>query len=108
MSLPIRELSEATAIYRELATDATRIEKFRIAKALKEIGLAKLGQKRTRIVHRKEKDDYDPKLDLEPASGNPTDPFDRPTADERREWLEWKARQDKYYASHPDEAVITK
>jgi hypothetical protein len=101
MSRPIRELDDAARLYRELAKDATQANKFRIAKALKEIGLAKLNYKRTVIIHRNSDAPYDPATDTEPE-GNPNDAYSRPTAEERRRWEAWKARQDRYYAEHPE------
>ena len=101
MSRPIRELDDAAKLYRELAKDATQANKFKIAKALKEIGLAKLNHKRTIIIHKNDDAPYDPLTDPEP-DGNPNSPFDRPTPDERRKWEAWKARQDTYYAAHPE------
>jgi hypothetical protein len=101
MSRPIRELDDAAKLYRELAKDATQANKFKIAKALKEIGLAKLNHKRTIIIHRNCEAPYDPATDLEP-DGNPNDAYSRPTAEERRKWEAWKKRQDNYYAAHPE------
>jgi hypothetical protein len=101
MSRPIRELDDAAKLYRELAKDATQANKFKIAKALKEIGLAKLNHKRTIIIHKNDDTPYDPLTDPEPE-GNPIYPFDRPTPEERRRWEAWKARQDAYYAAHPE------
>ena len=77
MSRPIRELDDAAKLYRELAKGATQAILFKIAKALKEIGLAKLTHKRTIIIHKNE--------DTEP-DGNPSYAFDRPTPQERRSW----------------------
>lgn len=101
MSRPIRELDDAAKLYRELAKDATQANKFKIAKALKEIGLAKLNHKRTIIIHKNDDAPYDPAMDPEP-DGNPNYPFDRPTPEERRRWEAWKVRQDAYYAAHPE------
>ena len=101
MSRTIRELDDAAKLYRELAKDATQANKFKIAKALKEIGLAKLNHKRTVIIHRNDDAPYDPATDLEP-DGNPTDAYSRPTPEEKRRWEAWKARQDAYYTAHPE------
>lgn len=101
MSRPIRELDDAAKLYRELAKDATQANKFKIAKALKEIGLAKLAHKRSIIVHTNDDAPYDPATDPEPEV-NPSDPYYRPTPEERREWEAWKARQDRYFAAHPE------
>jgi hypothetical protein len=49
---PIRELDDAAKLYRELAKDATQANKFKIARALMQIGLAKLNHKRTIIIHK--------------------------------------------------------
>jgi len=100
VSRPIRELDDAAKLYRELAKDATQANKFKIAKALMQIGLAKLNDKRTRIIHKNDDAPYDPLTDPQPA-GNPNYPLDRPTPEERRKWEAWKARQDDYYAAHP-------
>jgi hypothetical protein len=102
VSRQIRELDDAARLYRELAKDATQANKFRIARALMQIGLAKLNHKRTVIIHRNSDVAYDPATDPEPA-GNPNYPLDRPTPEERRKWDAWKKRQDDYYAAHPEE-----
>jgi hypothetical protein len=101
MSRPIRELDDAAKLYRELARDATQANKFKIARALMQIGLAKLNHKRTIIIHKNDDAPYDPLTDPEP-DGNPNSPFDRPTSDERRKWEAWKKRQDDYYVAHPE------
>jgi|HubBroStandDraft_6_1064221.scaffolds.fasta_scaffold00480_5 hypothetical protein len=101
MSRPIRELDDAAKLYRDLAKDATQANKFKIAKALKEIGLAKLNHKRTIIIHKNNDTPYDPATDPEP-DGNPNCPYNRPTREERRKWETWNARQDAYYAAHPE------
>jgi hypothetical protein len=101
MSRPIRELDDAAKLYRDLAKDATQANKFKIAIALKEIGLAKLNHKRTVIIHKNDDTPYDPLTDPEPA-GSPNYPFDRPTPEERRKWDAWKKRRDNYYAAHPE------
>jgi hypothetical protein len=85
MSRPIRELDDAAKLYRELAKGATQAILFKIAKALKEIGLAKLTHKRTIIIHKNDDAPYDPATDPEP-DGNPSYAFDRPTPQERRSW----------------------
>jgi hypothetical protein len=101
VSRTIRELDDAAKLYRELAKDATQANKFRIAKALKEIGLAKLNHKRTIIIHKNDDTPYDPVMDPEP-DGNPHELYSHPTAEERRKWEAWKARQDAYYTAHPE------
>jgi hypothetical protein len=101
MSRPIRELDDAAKLYRDLAKDATQANKFKIAKALKEIGLAKLNHKRTIIIHKNNDTPYDPATDPGP-DGNPNYPYNRPTREERRKWETWNARQDAYYAAHPE------
>ena len=101
MSRQIRELDDAAKLYRELAKDATQANKFKIAKALMQIGLAKLNHKRTIIIHKNDDAPYDPLADPEPE-GNPNYPFNRPTPEERRKWEAWKERQDNYYAAHPE------
>jgi hypothetical protein len=67
MSRPIRELDDAAKLYRELAKDATQANKFKIAKALKEIGLAKLNHKRSIIIHKNDDVPYDPPTDSKPG-----------------------------------------
>jgi hypothetical protein len=99
---PIRELDDAAKLYRELAKDATQANKFKIAKALMQIGLAKLNDKRTRIIHKNDDVPYDPLTDPEPEGGDPNCPFNRPTSEERRKWEAWEARQDAYYSAHPE------
>ena len=101
MARPIRELDDAAKLYRELAKDATQANKFKIAKARMQIGLAKLNHKRTIIIHKNDDAPYDPLTDPEP-DGYPCDPYSRPTADETRKWEAWKKRQDNYYAAHPE------
>jgi hypothetical protein len=101
MSRPIRELDDAAKLYRDLARDATQANKFRIAKAHMQIGLAKLNDKRTRIIHKNDEAPYDPAMDSEPE-GSPTYPLDRPTPEQRRKWDAWKKRQDDYFAAHPE------
>jgi hypothetical protein len=100
LSRQIRELADAARLYRDLAKDATQANKFKIAKALMQIGLAKLNDKRTRIIHKNDEAPYDPATDVEP-DGSPNDPYNRPTPEERRKWEAWKKRQDAYYAAHP-------
>jgi hypothetical protein len=95
---PIRELDDAAKLYRELAKDATQANKLKIAKALKEIGLAKLNHKRTIIIHRNDDAPYDPLTDQRPVNHHdrcgmachPDCPIVR-----------WQERQDNYYATHP-------
>ena len=101
MSRPIRELDDAAKLYRELAQDATQANKFKIAKALMQIGLAKLNHKRTIIIHKNDEAQYDPLTDPEPE-GSPNYGFERPTPEEKRKWFAWKKRQDDYYAAHPE------
>ena len=101
MSRQIRELDDAAKLYRELAKDATQANKFKIAKALMQIGLAKLNHKRTIIIHKNDDTPYDPLTDPEP-DGSPNDPYNRPTREERLKWEAWKKRQDDYYAAHPE------
>jgi hypothetical protein len=102
MSRPIRELDDAAKLYRDLAKDATQANKFKIAKALMQIGLAKLNDKRTRIIHKNDDAPYDPAMDPEPVEGNPNYAYDRSTPEERRKWEAWKKRQDDYYAAHTE------
>lgn len=101
MARPIRELDDAAKLYRELAKDATQANKFKIARALMQIGLAKLNHKRTIIIHKNDDAPYDPLADPEPE-GSPYYAFNRPTREERLRWEAWKARQDAYYAAHPE------
>lgn len=103
MARQIRELDDAARLYRELAKNATQANKFKIARALMQIGLAKLNHKRTIIIHKNDEAPYDPATDPEP-DGNPNFPFNRPTREERLKWEAWKARQDAYYAAHPEVA----
>ena len=100
----LRELDDAAKLYRELAKDATQANKYKIAKALKEIGLAKLNHKRTIIIHKHDDAPYDPATGPEP-DGNPNYAYSRPTREERRKWEAWNARQDAYLRCAPRSAA---
>jgi len=99
MSRPIRELDDAAKLYRELAKGATQANMFKIAKALKEIGLAKLNHKRTIIIHKNDDAPYDPTADRRPVNHDDRCGFgchsDCPIA-------RWQERQDNYYQEHPE------
>jgi len=99
VSRPIRELDEAAKLYRDLAKDASQANKFKIAKALMQIGLAKLTHKRTTIIHRNNDAPYDPATDRRPVNHHDRCGMachsDCPIA-------RWQERQDNYYQEHPE------